>query len=69
MNDDARLETLEIKLAHLERANQELSDVLIAQQRELAQLVARLQHLGDRVAALGEPGGPSTPAVEIPPHY
>jgi uncharacterized coiled-coil protein SlyX len=69
MNDDARLEALEFKVAHLEQANQELGEVLIAQQRELAQLAAKLQHLGDRVTALGEPGGASATTVEIPPHY
>ncbi len=65
---DSRLEALEFKVAHLERALQELSDVLYRQQRELdalrergQQLLAQLQQLEDRAA---DPN-----AVEIPPHY
>ena len=63
-----RIETLEFKVAHLERALQELSDVVYRQQRELdalrdrnQQLVQQLQQLGDRA---GEPA-----ADETPPHY
>lgn len=67
MNDD-RLDGLEFRLAHLERAQQELSDVLYRQQRELdalrlrhAQLLEQVQSIDSRDA---DPG-----RVEIPPHY
>ena len=63
-----RVEALEFKVAHLERALQELSDVLYRQQREIDALMDRNQQLREQVQQLedrgAEPGG-----VEIPPHY
>ena len=63
-----RIETLEFKVAHLERALQELSDVLYRQQLELdsvrnlnRQLIEQLQRQG------GE--GADASGEEIPPHY
>ncbi len=66
---DARIETLEIKLAHLERALQELSDVVYRQQQRLDAADARHQRLLDRLAAEATaPADPASP-FEIPPHY
>jgi len=63
-----RIDALEFKVAHLERALQELSDVLYRQQRELDALRDRNQQLVEQVQQLedrsGDPNG-----VEIPPHY
>lgn len=63
-----RADALEFKVAHLERALQELSDVLYRQQRELDALRDRNQQLVEQVQQLedrgGDPGG-----VEVPPHY
>jgi len=63
-----RIEALEFKLAHVERALQELSDVLYRQQREIDALTDRNQRLLVQVQQLedrgAEPGG-----SEIPPHY
>ena len=63
-----RIDALEFKLAHLERALQELSDVMYRQQRELDALRDRNQQLVEQVQQLedrsGDPNG-----VEIPPHY
>jgi SlyX protein len=63
-----RIDALEFKVAHLERALQELSDVLYRQQLELdsvrdlnRQLVEQLQRQG------GE--GADASREEIPPHY
>lgn len=68
MSVDARIELLEFKVAHLERALQELSDVLYRQQRELDSARARAQQLIEQVQQLenrdADPG-----RVEIPPHY
>ena len=63
-----RIDALEFKVAHLERALQELSDVLYRQQRELDALRDRNQQLVEQVQQLEDRGG--DPAVaEIPPHY
>ncbi len=65
---DDRLESLEIKVAHLERALQELSDVLYRQQQRLDAQEARYQSLVDRVDASDQQGGPGV-KFEVPPHY
>ncbi|MEO8225464.1 MAG: SlyX family protein [Gammaproteobacteria bacterium] len=70
MTESDRLETLEIKCAHLEQAVQELSDVVYRQQLQLDRTLARNQELASQLAALeaGSEGGGS-PRNEIPPHY
>jgi len=52
MTENARLSEVEIRIAHLERGLQELSDVLIRQQKELDRAVERTRILADRLAAL-----------------
>lgn len=68
MTTDARIETLEFKVAHLERALQELSDVMYRQQRELDTLRERSRQLVAQVRSLEDRGTDPT-GVEIPPHY
>ena len=63
-----RIDALEFKVAHLERALQELSDVVYRQQRELNFLRERNQQLREQVQQLEERGGDPN-RVEIPPHY
>jgi SlyX protein len=63
-----RIDSLEFKVAHLERALQELSDVLYRQQRELDSLRDRNQQLVEQVQQLSDRAGDPN-AVEIPPHY
>jgi SlyX protein len=63
-----RIDTLEFKVAHLERALQELSDVLYRQQRELDALRTRNEQLLQQVQQLEDRGGDPN-RVEIPPHY
>jgi SlyX protein len=66
--DESRLETLEVKVAHLERALQELSDVVYRQRQELDAQEARYQRLLERVEAADRQ--PATDAqFEIPPHF
>ena len=66
MVEDTRLEALESRLAHLEQGQQELSDALYRQQRELDALRLRNQQLLAETA-----GGASTASLtsdERPPH-
>ena len=63
-----RLERLEFKVAHLEQAVQQLSDVLYRQQRELEALRERGQQLFEQVQELEDRGG-DPHRVEVPPHY
>jgi SlyX protein len=66
---DSPLEQIETKIAFLERANAELSDVVFRQHREIEALRARIEALVDRFEA-GESSEPARgPEEERPPHY
>jgi uncharacterized coiled-coil protein SlyX len=80
MNEPARLEAVEFKLAHMEHALGTLgtlSDVIARQQREIDAAHERLKHLAERLAgfegshseAQGEGADASAGAFEKPPHY
>jgi SlyX protein len=60
---------IEEKLAFLERAVNELSDVVTRQQKELDRVTDRHQRLLDKLAAMESDWGPSATAEEKPPHY
>jgi SlyX protein len=64
-----RLAAIEEKLAHLERAVNELSDVVARQQKELDRATDRHQRLMDKMAAMESDLGASATAEEKPPHY
>ena len=66
--NEHRVERLEFKVAHLEKAVQDLSDVLYRQQRELDALRERNRELTVQVQELEDRGADPNP-VEIPPHY
>lgn len=68
VDDGARLETVEIKLAHLERAVQELSDVVYRQQRELDRVLEMNRQLSRQLDEFATRASEPT-AVEMPPHY
>jgi len=69
MNTEA-LELIETKVAFLERANAELSDVVFRQQRHIDALRDQVAALAARLQLLGEPDGtPRTVEDERPPHY
>ncbi|NJD32441.1 MAG: SlyX family protein [Gammaproteobacteria bacterium] len=68
MTDGQRIETLEFKVAHLERALQELSDVLYRQQRELDGVLELNRRLRRQIEEIETRTADAT-AVEIPPHY
>jgi SlyX protein len=66
--DMPRLETVEFKIAHLERAVQELSDVIYRQQQQLDATLAMNQRLREQLEELEGRAGEATPS-EVPPHY
>ena len=61
------IERIELKIAFLERANTELSDVVYRQQQEIAALDERLATLASAIESLKE--APEAPVEERPPHY
>jgi len=52
MTDENRFESVEIKIAHLEQAVQELSDVLHRQQQQIDRLSATSQQLMQQLAVV-----------------
>ena len=68
--DDDRLNEVESRLAHQEKAGEEVSDVLAEQAREIDDLAQRVRRLSERVAALedGEVVGLISDDPP-PPHY
>jgi SlyX protein len=63
------IERLEMKIAFLERANNELSDVVYRQQREIQGLRARIDGLAERLSSMRSADEGRTPEGERPPHY
>ncbi|HTY48259.1 MAG TPA: SlyX family protein [Steroidobacteraceae bacterium] len=61
------LERIETRIAYLERANAELSDVVYRQHQEIDGLRMRLALLLDRVESMAAPS--RSPEEERPPHY
>lgn len=68
MNDE-RLEQLEIKMTFLDKATNELSEVVYRQQQEIDALNERLKALATRFEALRSEERIYTPEDERPPHY
>jgi SlyX protein len=63
------IERIELRIAYLERANNDLSEVVYRQQQELDALRAELVVLNGKLeAAMTEPTL-YTPEQEKPPHY
>jgi len=63
------LEHIETRIAFLERANAELSDVVFRQHREIETLRAQLLALAGRIEAAQADPVASRPEDERPPHY
>lgn len=63
------LEQVELKIAFLERANNELSDVVYGQRREIDALRLQLELLKSQIEALKQLDQPYTAEEERPPHY
>lgn len=63
------LEQIETKIAFLERATTELSDVVFRQHREIESLRAQIVALAARIEAAHSDSGVREPQDERPPHY
>jgi uncharacterized coiled-coil protein SlyX len=68
MNDEA-LEQIQTKIAFLERATSELSDVVFRQHGEIQALEAKFNAVVDRLSAAQSDEPPRPPDQEKPPHY
>lgn len=66
---ESALERIELKIAYLESAYQQLSDVVYRQQREIEVLQARLAASQRLLEALKSEAAPGFPDDERPPHY
>jgi len=71
--NDAALELIETKIAYLERANAELSDVVYRQQREIQALAEALatqtKMLAERIQSIQADERAPAADEERPPHY
>jgi SlyX protein len=68
MNDET-LEQIQTKIAFLERAASELSDVVFRQHKEIQALQAKLKAVSDRLNGLQSDDPLRPPDQERPPHY
>ena len=63
------MEEMQSKIAFLERASTELSDVVFRQHLEIQALKSRLQTLIERLGSNASDEAPRTLEQERPPHY
>lgn len=68
MNDET-LEQIQTKIAFLERAAAELSDVVFRQHREIQALDTRLKAIAERLSGTPSADDGRAPEHERPPHY
>jgi SlyX protein len=68
MNKEA-IELIEMKIAFLERANQELSDVVYRQQQEIEAQRLRITELAGRIESQAATATVYSQEEERPPHY
>lgn len=66
---EQRIEQLEVKVAFLEEANSQLSEMVYRQQTELQALRERLVDMGSRLEAAQSRITEYTAEQEKPPHY
>jgi uncharacterized coiled-coil protein SlyX len=68
MNEET-VEQIQTKIAFLERAAAELSDVVFRQHTEIQAIEAKLNAIFDRLSRAQSEGPPRTAEDERPPHY
>lgn len=66
---EERLEQIEVRIAYLEQANAQLSDVVYQQRQEIEALRERIATLTDRFEAARTAPTDYSPEDEKPPHY
>lgn len=69
MSRTDRFEAIEEKLAYLERAVAELSEVMLRQQREIDAALALAKRLTSQLDTLNGMSAASATDFEKPPHY
>ena len=67
--NDETLEQIQTKIAFLERASAELSDMVFRQHKEIQALEAKLKAVTERLSGAQSDDGPRPPEQERPPHY
>lgn len=67
--DDEHQEKIQSKIAFLERAAAELSDVVFRQHKEIQALEAKIKALSDRVSSAQSDENLRSSDQERPPHY
>lgn len=69
MNGDpgARIEALEMRIAHQDRIIEELNAAVTEQWKQIESLTRRVEGMVDRLQQLAD--GPAPNAPEPPPHY
>lgn len=68
MNEET-LEEIQIKIAFLERAASDLSDMVFRQHQEIKTLEMKLRAVTDRLGGAQSDESPRPPEQERPPHY
>jgi uncharacterized coiled-coil protein SlyX len=63
------IERIELKIAYLERANNDLSEVVYRQQQEIDALRAELTVMNGKMESAISEQSVYTPEQERPPHY
>jgi SlyX protein len=69
LQQSERLEQIETKIAYLEHANAQLSEVVLLQERDIEALRTQLSALRSRLDAGKGAESPWTAEDERPPHY
>jgi SlyX protein len=67
--NDARIDELEVRLAHQDQTVHELGNEVYRQQRQITQLEAVVRQLAARLAPDDAEPATDRPVDEVPPHY
>lgn len=68
MTDTSRIDALEVRIAHQDKAIEDLNETITAQWKEIDRLKREMERLTDRIANAEHATGPD-PQDEPPPHY